>query len=187
MGRVYEADVIRINSQSGKGGIGYILETQFKLVLPAKMREQFGYHVKSISDHEHRELAAKEVYDIFLRDFVNLHETINVLEAGYDDLSAEKMKGRVVIEYNGKASTVEVEGNGRLDCVSSAIKRVMGREYVLENYVEHALEERSTSQAASYVCIVSDGKPYWGAGIHTDIMTSSVKALVSAVNRMLNE
>ncbi len=187
VGRVYEADVIRINSQSGKGGIGYILETQFKLVLPAKMREQFGYHVKSISDHEHRELAAKEVYDIFLRDFVNLHETINVLEAGYDDLSAEKMKGRVVIEYNGKASTVEVEGNGRLDCVSSAIKRVTGREYVLENYVEHALEERSTSQAASYVCIVSDGKPYWGAGIHTDIMTSSVKALVSAVNRMLNE
>ena len=187
VGRVYEADVIRINSQSGKGGIGYILETQFKLVLPAKMREQFGYHVKRISDHEHRELAAKEVYDIFLRDFVNLHETINVLEAGYDDLSAEKMKGRVVIEYNGKASTVEVEGNGRLDCVSSAIKRVTGREYVLENYVEHALEERSTSQAASYVCIVSDGKPYWGAGIHTDIMTSSVKALVSAVNRMLNE
>lgn len=187
VGRVYEADVIRINSQSGKGGIGYILETQFKLVLPAKMREQFGYHVKSISDHEHRELAAKEVYDIFLRDFVNLHETINVLEAGYDDLSAEKMKGRVVIEYNGKASTVEVEGNGRLDCVSSAIKRVTGREYVLENYVEHALEERSTSQAASYVCIVSDGKPYWGAGIHTDIMTSSVKALVSAINRMLNE
>lgn len=187
VGRVYEADVIRINSQSGKGGIGYILETQFKLVLPAKMREQFGYHVKSISDHEHRELAAKEVYDIFLRDFVNLHETINVLEAGYDDLSAEKMKGRVVIEYNGKASTVEVEGNGRLDCVSSAIKWVTGREYVLENYVEHALEERSTSQAASYVCIVSDGKPYWGAGIHTDIMTSSVKALVSAVNRMLNE
>ena len=187
VGRGYEADVIRINSQSGKGGIGYILETQFKLVLPAKMREQFGYHVKSISDHEHRELAAKEVYDIFLRDFVNLHETINVLEAGYDDLSAEKMKGRVVIEYNGKASTVEVEGNGRLDCVSSAIKRVTGREYVLENYVEHALEERSTSQAASYVCIVSDGKPYWGAGIHTDIMTSSVKALVSAVNRMLNE
>ena len=187
VGREYEADVIRINSQSGKGGIGYILETQFKLVLPAKMREQFGYHVKSISDHEHRELAAKEVYDIFLRDFVNLHETINVLEAGYDDLTAEKMKGRVVIEYHGKASTVEVEGNGRLDCVSSAIKRVTGREYVLENYVEHALEERSTSQAASYVCIVSDGKPYWGAGIHTDIMTSSVKALVSAVNRMLNE
>ena len=185
VGRVYEADVIRINSQSGKGGIGYILETQFNLVLPPKMREQFGYHVKSISDREHRELSSTEVHDIFVRDFVNLQEKLNVLEAGYSETENDKLKGRVVIEYNGQATTVEVEGNGRLDCVSSAIKKVTGKAYVLENYVEHALEEKSTSKAASYICIVSDGKPYWGAGIHSDIMTSSVKALVSAVNRML--
>ena len=185
VGRVYEADVIRINSQSGKGGIGYILETQFKLILPQKMREQFGYHVKSISDHEHRELAAKEVYDIFTRDFVNLTENLNVLEAGYDDISAEKVKGKVVIEYAGKATTVEVEGNGRLDCVNTAIKAATGLDYTLENYVEHALEEKSTSQAASYICLSANGKPYWGVGIHTDVMTSAVKALVSAVNRML--
>ena len=185
VGRVYEADVIRINSQSGKGGIGYILETQFKMVLPPKMREQFGYHVKSISDHEHKELMPKEVYDIFMRDFVNLTDTLNVLETGYEEVSPEEVKGRIVIEYNGKATTVEVYGNGRLDCVNAAIKQVTGKEYALENYVEHALEEKSSSQAASYVGIVSDGKAYWGAGIHTDIMTSSVRALVSAVNRML--
>ena len=185
VGRVYEADVIRINSQSGKGGIGYILETQFKLILPPKMREQFGYHVKSISDHEHRELAAKEVYDIFNRDFVNLTEKLNVLEAGYDDISAEKVKGKVVIEYAGKATTVEVEGNGRLDCVNTAIKAATGLDYTLENYVEHALEEKSTSQAASYICLSANGKSYWGVGIHTDVMTSAVKALVSAVNRIL--
>ncbi len=184
VGRVYETDVIRINSQSGKGGIGYILETQFKLVLPPKMREQFGYHVKSISDHEHRELSPQEVYEIFNRDFVNLTEKLNVLEAGYEESDAG-VRGKVVIEYGGKAETVEVQGNGRLDCVSAAIKKVIGKDYVLENYVEHALEEKSTSKAASYICIVVDGKPYWGAGIHTDIMTSSVKALVSAVNRIL--
>ena len=185
VGRVYEADVIRINSQSGKGGIGYILETQFKLILPPKMREQFGYHVKSISDHAHKELAPQEVYDIFTRDFVNLTEKLNVLEAGYDDISAELIKGKIVIEYAGKATTVTVQGNGRLDCVSKAIKEVTGKEYALENYVEHALEEKSTSQAASYICIAVDGKQYWGVGIHTDIMTSSVKALVSAINRAL--
>ena len=185
VGRVYEADVIRINSQSGKGGIGYILETQFKLVLPPKMREQFGYHVKSISDREHRELMPQEVYEIFMRDFVNLQEKLNVLEAGYDDVSAEKLKGKIVIEYNGNAVTVEVEGNGRLDCVSTAIKQVTGIDYVLENYVEHALEEKSSSKAASYICIKAGDKTIWGAGIHTDIMTSSVKALVSAVNRLL--
>lgn len=185
VGRVYEADVIRINSQSGKGGIGYILETQFKFVLPPKMREQFGYHVKSISDHAHKELSPKEVYDIFLRDFVNLTEKLNVLEAGYQEIAPDRVKGKIVIEYNGEATTVEVEGNGRLDCVNTAIHMVTGQEYVLENYVEHALEEKSSSKAASYVCITSNGKSFWGTGIHSDIMTSSVKALVSAVNRML--
>ena len=87
----------------------------------------------------------------------------------------------------GEKQKVVVVGNGRLDCVSTAIKQVTGREYVLESYVEHALEEKSSSKAASYVCIVEDGKAHWGTGIHSDIMISSVKALVSAVNRMLGE
>ncbi len=185
VGRVYEADVIRINSQSGKGGIGYILETQFKLVLPPKMREVFGYHVKSISDHAHKELSPSEVYEIFLRDFVNLQEKLRVKNASYADENTDCVKGKIEIEYLGNAQTVEVEGNGRLDCVSKAIKAVTGRSYVLENYVEHALEEKSSSKAASYVCISAGGKSYWGTGIHTDIMTSSILALVSAVNIML--
>ena len=185
VGRVYEADVIRINSQSGKGGIGYILETQFKLILPPKMRETFGYHVKSISDHEHRELPSQEVYEIFLRDFVNLQKNLRVVNATYEEKEQDCVNGKVEIEYLGKVSTVEVVGNGRLDCVSNAIKEVTGKNYVLESYVQHALEEKSSSQAASYVSIVLDGKIYWGTGIHSDIMTSSIYALVSAVNRML--
>ncbi len=187
VGRVYEADVIRINSQSGKGGIGYILETQYKLVLPPKMREVFGYHVKSISDREHRELLPQEVYEIFLRDFVNLQSKLKIVNATYEESDPETVKGTVEIEYRGKTSVVEVEGNGRLNCVSTAIKQVTGRSYQLDSYVEHALEEKSTSKAASYVCITENGKSYWGTGIHTDIMTSSIRALVSAVNRMLSK
>ncbi len=185
VGRAYEADVIRINSQSGKGGIGYILETQYKLVLPPKMREVFGYHVKSISDHAHKELSPAEVHEIFLRDFVNVQDKLSVLNATYTDESAERVQGKLDIYFEGKSHQVEVEGNGRLDCVSKAIKKLTGKEYVLESYVEHALEEKSSSKAASYVCIVSDGKAYWGTGIHSDIMTSSVLALVSAVNTLL--
>ena len=185
VGRMYEADVIRINSQSGKGGIGYILETQFKLLLPPKMREVFGYHVKSISDHEHRELPPQEVHDIFLRDFVNVTEKLKVMKSDYEELGTEHVKGIISIKYLGKVQTVTVEGNGRLDCVSEAIKAVTGKAYVLESYVQHALEEKSTAKAASYVSVVENGKTYWGTGIHTDIMTSSVYALVSAVNRML--
>ena len=185
LGRVYEADVIRINSQSGKGGIGYILETQFKLVLPPKMREVFGYHVKSISDHAHKELSPKEVYEIFMKDFVNVQEKLRVVSASYQDIDTETVRGTVEIEYLGKTQSVQVDGNGRLDCVSNAIKQVLGKAYVLESYVQHALEEKSTSKAASYVSIVADGKSYWGTGIHSDIMTSSIAALVTAVNRML--
>ena len=185
VGRVYEADVIRINSQSGKGGIGYILETQFKLVLPPKMREVFGYHVKSISDHAHKELSPQEVYEIFMKDFVNVQDKLRVVKGTYEAVNADTVVGKVEIEYLGRTQTVEVKGNGRLDCVSNAIKEVVGKEYVLESYVQHALEEKSSSQAASYVSIMADGKTYWGTGIHTDIMTSSVRALVSAVNVML--
>ncbi|MBE5739371.1 MAG: 2-isopropylmalate synthase [Clostridiales bacterium] len=185
LGRVYEADVIRINSQSGKGGIGYILETQFKLVLPPKMREVFGYHVKSISDHAHKELSPQEVYDIFMKDFVNVQDKLRVLGVTYEESAVEKVNGKVEIEYLGKIESVKVEGNGRLDCVSNAIKKVIGKDYVLESYVQHALEEKSTAKAASYVSIVIDGKTYWGTGIHSDIMTSSMRALVTAVNKML--
>ena len=185
LGRVYEADVIRINSQSGKGGIGYILETQFNMVLPPKMREVFGYHVKSISDHAHKELLPQEVYDIFMKDFVNVQDKLRVVSVAYEDVNADTVRVKAEIEYLGKMVSVETEGNGRLDCVSNAIKKVVGMEYVLESYAQHALDEKSTAQAASYVGIVADGKTSWGAGIHSDIMTSSVRALVTAVNRIL--
>ncbi len=187
VGRAYEADVIRINSQSGKGGIGYILETQFKLVLPPKMREVFGYHIKSISDHAHKELSPAEVHDVFLRDFVNLHDTLKFVNAVYEDVDTYLVSAKVDMEYLGKMHTVLVEGNGRLDCVSTAIKQITEKEYVFESYVEHALEEKSTSKAASYVSISAEGETYWGVGIHSDIMTSSIRALVSAVNKMLEK
>ena len=185
VGRVYEADVIRINSQSGKGGIGYILETQFNLVLPPKMREVFGYHVKSISDHAHKELSPQEVYEIFMNDFVNLRDKLRIVNATYEDVDADTVRGKIIVEYQGKNVQTDVVGNGRLDCVSSAIKQVLGKDFVLETYVQHALEGKSTASAASYISIVAGGNTYWGTGIHSDIMTSSVRALVSAVNRML--
>ncbi|MBQ2809776.1 MAG: 2-isopropylmalate synthase [Clostridia bacterium] len=188
IGRVYEADVIRINSQSGKGGIGYIMETQFKLNLPPKMREVFGYHVKSISDHEHRELQPIEVYDIFMRDFVNLTSKIKVVNATYNDhIDDADIDGIITLEYNGNETTLRASGNGRLDCVSNAIKSLLGVSYTLETYTQHALEGTTSSKAASYVSIVCDGKTYWGTGISSDISRSSIKALVSAVNIMLSK
>ncbi len=185
IGREYEADVIRINSQSGKGGIGYILETQFKLNLPAKMRETFGYHVKSISDREHRELSPEDVHDIFLRDFTNLDKPLDVLETSFGSTDDGQVEGQVEVSYDGKTQIYTVGGIGGLNCVSKAIKLASGMDFALETYIEHALDERSTSKAASYVSISRKGKTYWGAGIDSDIFISSVKALVSAVNELL--
>ncbi len=186
VGRVYEADVIRINSQSGKGGIGYIMETQFKHVLPPKMREAFGYHVKSISDHQHRELQPKEVYDIFVRDFVNIKTNVDVVKAMYFEENGS-IRAVCDINCNGEMKSVISVGNGRLDAVSNAVKQIIGIDYALDTYTQHALDEKTTSEAASYVSIKHDGKTYWGTGIDSDIIASSVKALISAVNIMLSD
>ena len=187
IGRVYEADVIRINSQSGKGGIGYILETQFNLVLPPKLREIFGYHVKSISDHEHRELQPSEVYDIFMRDFVNLADSLSFKGAKYDESREGVVSGAVELAFRGKTFEIDSTGNGRLDCVSGAVKFVTGLDYVLESYTQHAIEGKSSAKAASYVSILYNSKTFWGCGIDSDIGVSSIKALISAVNKLLSE
>ena len=185
VGRVYEADVIRINSQSGKGGIGYLLETKYSLVLPPKMREVFGYHVKSISDHAHKELTPDEVHNIFLENYVNISGHLTVKHVTFLQIE-NGFIANVAMSVDGQKYNISAQGNGRLDAVSNAISSVMGNCYTLDSYSEHALEDGTTSRAASYVSVKDkDGKLTWGVGIHSDIMESSVKALVSAINRML--
>jgi len=185
VGRVYEADVIRINSQSGKGGIGYLMETKYGMNLPPKMRETFGYHVKSVSDHAHKELLPDEVYKIFMDDFVNVEAPVKISEIHY--VQQDGIEAKVSLEYSGKTAVVTNNGNGRLDAVSNALKSYLGISYTIETYTEHALESSSSAKAVSYVGIKSsEGKMFWGTGVDTDIITSSAKALVSAVNIMLN-
>ena len=185
LGREYEADVIRINSQSGKGGIGYIMETQFNMVLPPKMREDFGYFIKGVSDREHRELLPQEIYDLFIENYANVKSVMNVPEAHYVQ-EPDGITATVTVLHKGVKQKVTAFGNGRLDAVSNAVKMVIDRPYTLEVYTQHALEEGSTSKAASYVGIKSGtGELIWGAGISRDIIVSSIKALVSAVNRLL--
>jgi 2-isopropylmalate synthase len=128
----------------------------------------------------------KEVYDIFIRDFVNVSSVINITRASYADAHDGLIDGVITIDYNGTVHKVASEGNGRLDCASGALCQTLGMDYSLESYTQHALEGTTSSKAASYVSISKDGKTYWGCGIDADIGTSSVKALVSAVNVMLN-
>ena len=185
VGREYETDVIRINSQSGKGGIGYLLEHSFGYVLPSKMREHVGYAVKSVSDRSHKELSPAEVLEVFTNEYININTPLALVDYHFVR-SDSAIKAYVTVEYNGELRDISAEGNGRLDAVSNAIKKNLGISYSNLTYTEHALEEGSTSKAVSYVGIMNDnGKMCWGAGIHDDIIASSICALVSAINKKL--
>ncbi len=185
VGREYETDVIRINSQSGKGGIGYLLEHNFGYDLPPKMREHVGYTVKSYSDHSHKELLPDEVLEIFTKEYININTPLSLVDYHFVR-SGDSIKAFITVEHNGEARDISAEGNGRLDAVSNALKKNLGISYSNLNYTEHALDLGSSSQAVSYVGITDDsGKVSWGAGIHDDIITSSIYALFSAINKMI--
>ncbi|MBE7043080.1 MAG: 2-isopropylmalate synthase [Ruminococcaceae bacterium] len=186
VGREYETDVIRINSQSGKGGIGYLLEHNFGYVLPAKMREDVGYTVKSVSDKEHAELSPREVLDVFTAHYVNINDHIKLLDYHFE--RKPEMSVTLSVEIDGVVKELSAEGNGRLDAVSNAVKKQLNVEFSDLTYEEHALTSGSSAQAITYVSItLKDGKKVWGAGIHDDIIASSINALFSAVNRGINQ
>ena len=181
IGRTYDADVIRINSQSGKGGIGFVLEQNYGYNLPAKMREALGYKVKSVSDHSHKELSAGEVLHIFEDTFLNKSKPLSVIEAHFAQVNG--ITATVTLDLNGQRKVVTSVGNGRLDAVANAIQSATGMDFHLETYSEHSLDEGSTSRAASYVGLEwGDGIVTWGAGTDTDIIVAGIHALVSAIN-----
>lgn len=183
VGREYETDVIRINSQSGKGGVAFVLKQNFGMDLPDKMKEEVGYLVKGVSDSRHQELSPEAIYRIFEEHYVNLCDVFQISECHFEQ--KDGITSRLVIEHNKERRTIETTGNGRLDAVSNAIKMYFGISYELAVYEEHAISEGSSSKAAAYVEIICKGKNYWGVGIDEDIITSSIAALVSAANKML--
>ena len=181
IGRTYDADVIRINSQSGKGGIGYLLEQTYGYILPGKMREHLGYTVKSVSDHAHKELSAPEVRDVFKKTYLNKTSPFKLVDVSF--IQKKDFFAVVTLETGGQQREFSGTGNGRLDAVANAIQSGTGMEFTIDTYTQHALEQGSTSRAISYVGLKwGSGTITWGAGTDTDVMTSSVKALISAVN-----
>ncbi len=183
VGRVYETDVIRINSQSGKGGIGYMLEEYYGYDLPSDMREQVGYYMKDVSDHEHKELLPNEINDLFQKEYMNVNAPYALNDYHFvrqGDIVTVTMN----ITYEGKTQFITATGNGRLDAVSNALRDNMELTFDILDYKEHALSKGSSSRAVSYVKIIDCRKKnQWGVGLHDDIIASSVQALFSAINR----
>lgn len=184
VGREYETDVIRINSQSGKGGISYIMEHNYGYVLPKKMGECVRGIIKDVSDHQHRELLPGEVFDLFSENFININTPYELIDFRFDEIYSTCFGTQITIRYNGEERTVRATGNGRFDAVSNALRDEFGVDIADVSYTEHALETGSKSKAVAYVGITdSNGNTEWGVGVHNDIITASIKALICAVNR----
>ncbi|MDP4134167.1 MAG: 2-isopropylmalate synthase [Bacillota bacterium] len=179
IGRDYEP--IRINSQSGKGGINYILESKYGISAPKAMLTEFSLLIKDLSDRRMAELSPQRIYKCFVESYVSLQERLGIIKYnvhvsdGVTKLDT-LFTGLIEGEYNST-------GNGPLDALNNAVKKQLGRDIEITAYHEHAMENRSSSAAMAYIGIKVDDKPYWGAGISTNINTASMEAYISAINR----
>ena len=184
VGRTYDSDVIRINSQSGKGGVNYILKQNYGISLPEKMREEMGYTTTRVSDQSHRELTPEWIYQIFYENYIDVNHNFNIIKCHFVP-EPDGIETMATVEKDGKRSVINGHGNGRLDAVSNALREYLNVEYELTDYEQHALTQGSRSKAVSYVSVVKDGQKFWGVGIDEDIIKSSYKALEVAVNKVL--
>ena len=191
VGRRYDGDVIRINSQSGKGGVAYILEQNYGFSIPKDMRAEVGYMMKDISDKTHEELSPEEIYKAFAKEYINDFSPMDITHAYFSHGSSTKEENRYSVTMHVLIDDEEFnlfgEGNGRFDAVSNALNKThFNFEYDFVNYYENAMTVgTSESKAAAYVCIADkEGRKYWGVGTQPDIILASINALVSAINRM---
>ncbi len=182
LGREYDGDVIRINSQSGKGGVSYILKNNYGMMVPKEMQADVSYTIKDISDREHAELSPARIYQIFEDKYVHNDNIFKITACHFKQIDG--ILAEVTISHADKEHVIEANGNGRLDAVSNAIKQYFNVSYELSTYEEHALSRGSSSKACTYVGITHNGKKYWGVGIDEDIIRSSINALVIAVNQV---
>ncbi len=186
VGREYETDVIRINSQSGKGGVGYLLESQYGYVLPKAFSEKVSYFIKNVSDVNHKEMLPNEVYDCFAQEFINVKKPIELKNIVFKkaDKDGNRMHVDMIVGVKGEDKAISAEGSGRLSAVSRALRHELGVDISDLSYTEHALERGSDSKAVTYVSVTDkNGNVEWGVGVHDDIIYSSVNALFSAINR----
>ncbi|MCF0103982.1 MAG: 2-isopropylmalate synthase, partial [Eggerthellaceae bacterium] len=194
IGRIYDDDIIRINAQSGKGGVAFILEQNYGFHIPKAMRPELGFFIIELSAIEPPELKPEDIYEAFAQEYVNISKPIDITNVNFIRRSAsmeehsESFNANVKIEIKDRVYKLEGSGNGRLDAITNAL-RGTNYDFTFEfvTYSEHAISAESDSRAAAYVCIADkEGDKYWGVGMHSDITFATVKALVSALNRMNN-
>lgn len=184
IGRSYEA-IVRINSQSGKGGVAYILDQEHGYDLPKTMHPQVGKRIYDLADQRGEELSAKEVGSVFFSEFVNVnsHLILKNYELDYHSAERGELACKAVIEIDGESKIVEGIGNGPINAFVQGLEETGLKDFTLTDYRSHAVRGGSSSDAAAYVQLrKDDGTILWGVGCDPSIEMAGVKALVCAWN-----
>lgn len=180
IGRKYEP--IQINSQSGKGGVAYIMENKYGYVLPKKMLVEFSSLITDMSDEKQTVLTNDEIFKAFRASYMNLVSPLDLVRY-HCDIVNKVTHLDAVITYDNKEQHISGEGNGPLDAFSNALRKVFSFSFEIDAYSQHTLQSKSDSLAVSYIGIKTDKGTFWGAGTDGNINTASVRALIGAVNR----
>ncbi|TKB28087.1 2-isopropylmalate synthase [Desulfopila sp. IMCC35006] len=190
VGRTYES-IIRINSQSGKGGVAYVLEKDFGFKLPKEMQPEFGKVVQGVTDREGRELLHSEIFQTFENEYLALDSPyeLNTFHVVKRHMNKGEKRSQADVEstllVHGREMMVSASGNGPLDAFCSALKKEVTGDFTLTSYHEHALTGGSSAKAAAYIEIqLPNGQVSWGTGVDTDIIIASIKAVLSSLNRL---
>ncbi|XHM78831.1 2-isopropylmalate synthase [Mesorhizobium sp. ANAO-SY3R2] len=187
VGRSYEA-IIRINSQSGKGGIAYVLQADYGLNLPRSLQVEFSQDIQAITDAEGKEVSPKRIHERFLEVYVD-QPGARLKFVDHQTFPDTVMKGRRVVEAtivdNGKEVTITGTGNGPIDGFVDALSRHIGIDLSVLDYSEHSIQRGSNASAICYMEVEYPGGRLFGAGINTNIVAASLEAVVSAANRIL--
>jgi 2-isopropylmalate synthase len=190
VGRTYES-VIRINSQSGKGGVAYIMEKEHGFLLPKEMHGEFGAVIQTISDGTGREIMPSMIWEAFEKEYLLAAKPLTLIKSSVREKPVKDGHSEAVVEadisIDGSTKRISGNGNGPIDAFSNALKKHMDIDFRLASYYEHALSKGSDSKAAAYIKIERpDGRSFFGVGVDENIDTASFKALISALNRSLS-
>ena len=189
IGRTYES-IIRINSQSGKGGIAYVLETEFGYQIPKWMQPDFGRVIQKLADITGKELSTQEIFDSFRKEYMD-NKGIFHLESCRVDMdktgTSDTARVRAVLRSDNGCREFETSGNGPLDAFAKGLQEIAGKPFTVSNYSEHALSKGSDSPAAAYIAVRNEkGAEFFAAWTDTNIAVASMNALLNALNKMLN-
>lgn len=189
IGREYEP-IVRINSQSGKGGVAFVMDTYFGFKLPKGMHKEFAKVIQSVSEKQ-GEVSPDQIMEKFREEYLNQKEPIHFRQLRVDDLSdviQSEFDTKVTVTYtdHGEKKMFEAVGNGPIDAVQRGLQETLGVKVKVLDYEEHALQSGSNSQAAAYIHLLDadDGRVTYGVGVSSNITRASVRAIFSAVNRL---